>query len=477
MSPAYSNGKYQVMSHQNKADRIELLRFDTVQMRTFHLSWIAFFLCFFGWFSHAPLMHSTIGPDLGLTESQKMTAFMCSVGVTVISRMIIGGICDSFGPRKTYVGLLIFGALSVAGSSFAYNWPTYLFSRICIGVIGASFVITQYHTSVMFSPHVIGIANATTAGWGNLGGGVTQAITPMIAATMLSFGIASSELSKWRPAMYIPALIMLLVAALYWHYTLDTPEGNYSNTKASSSKTPSQDSNGIYLAIFDYRVWILFLMYAGCFGVELFINGRAASYYQKNFDATEGTAGLFAALFGLMNIFARSTGGRLSDVFSRQAGLSGRIKWLVSVMILEGIVIIAFSQIDQLGLAIIIMMLSAFFVQMAAGATYSVVPFINPKFLGIVAGIVGAGGNVGAVCYTNVMLRAGLSFQDTLFWLGFFVIAIGLLGYLIRAPSPRTLSILSQTNESRAYPTANTTEANLNRHAMAHTTNGTANGH
>ena len=34
---------------------------------------------------------------------------------------------------------------------------------------------------------------------------------------------------------------------------------------------------------------------------------------------------------------------------------------------------------------------------MANGATYSLVPFINPKAVGSVAGIVGAGGNIGAM--------------------------------------------------------------------------------
>ncbi|MEZ4287249.1 MAG: hypothetical protein R3A47_03695 [Polyangiales bacterium] len=124
---------------------------------------------------------------------------------------------------------MIFGAVVVAGSAFAYDWPTYLISRLAIGVIGASFVITQYHTSVMFAPNCVGIANATTAGWGNLGGGVTQAVMPMVAAAMLSLGFASSELSKWRPAMFIPAIAMLVLAFLYWKLTTDCPEGNYED--------------------------------------------------------------------------------------------------------------------------------------------------------------------------------------------------------------------------------------------------------
>ena len=57
-----------MFDEQGRSLSIDLLSLKTVQMRTFHLTWFAFFLCFFGWFSHAPLMASTIGPDLGLTR-------------------------------------------------------------------------------------------------------------------------------------------------------------------------------------------------------------------------------------------------------------------------------------------------------------------------------------------------------------------------------------------------------------------------
>ena len=410
-----------------KATKIELFNLSTVQMRTFHLTWIAFFLCFFGWFAHAPLLPATIGPDLDLTRGQKITAFIASVGVTIIARLLIGGLCDRIGPRRSYVYLLVFGAAAVAGSSFAYDWPTYLLSRLCIGVIGASFVITQYHTSVMFAPKVVGIANATTAGWGNLGGGVTQAVMPMVAAAMLSLGLADSELTKWRPAMFVPAAIMLIVAFLYWRFTTDCPKGNYTDLPEDRPQPKAGESSLFWTAMQDRRVWILFLVYAGCFGMELFVNGRAAAYYQSRFGLAEGSAGLIASLFGLMNIFARSMGGWLGDRFGAQSGLSGRVRWLVIVMIAEGIALVLFSRMSILPVAIGTMVIFSLFVQMAEGATYSVVPFINKRALGAVAGIVGAGGNFGAVCYAQFLLRSEIPLQDCFLYFGFIVAAMGLL--------------------------------------------------
>ena len=330
------------------------------------------------------------------------------------------------------MALLVFGAAIVAGSSFAFNWETYFLSSLLIGVIGASFVITQYHTSVMFAPNCVGIANATTAGWGNLGGGVTQAVMPMIAAAMLSLGLASSELSKWRPAMWVPAAAMLVIAYLYWKYTTDCPKGNYSDLPEERPQARQGEQGLFAAAVKDYRVWTLFLIYGGCFGMELFVNGRAAEYYQERFQLDEKAAGVIASLFGLMNIFARSLGGWFGDRFAASGGLTGRVRWLVMVMIAEGIALVFFSRMGHLGIAVLAMVVFSLFVQMAEGATYSVVPFINKRSLGAVSGIVGAGGNVGAVLYAQFLLRSGLPLEDCFLYFGLIVSGIGLLGFLVR---------------------------------------------
>lgn len=415
-----------------KATKIELLSLKTVQMRTFHLTWLAFFLCFFGWFAHAPLMPATIGPDLGLSKAQKITAFMASVGVTIFARLLVGYLCDRIGPRKAYVGLLCFGAAAVAGSSFAYSWETYLLSRLAIGVIGAAFVITQYHTTVMFSSKIVGLANATTAGWGNMGGGITQALMPIIASAMLALGFAESELSKWRPAMFVPAAMMLVVAYLYWSFTADSPAGNYSELRRDEPQRKSLGENPFLSAFKNSHVWILFAMYGGCFGLELFIDDQVSEYFQERFHLPEHSAGLFAAVFGGMGLFARSLGGWLSDRFAAGGGVDSRVRWLALVMLAEAMALLMFSRMGQLGLAVATLILLGLCVHMAAGATYAVVPFVKRESLGVSAGIVGAGGNLGAVCYAQFFLHSKLPLQDVFFYLGFIVAAIGALGFRIR---------------------------------------------
>ena len=178
--------------------------------------------------------------------------------------------------------------------------------------------------------------------------------------------------------------------------------------------------------------------------MELFVNGRAATYYQTRFYLSETSAGIIASLFGLMNLFARSTGGWLGDKFSKTSGLQGRVRWLVIVMLIEGVALLLFSRMNTLEFAVASMILFSLFVQMAEGATYSVVPFINKKALGAVAGIVGAGGNVGAVCYAQFLLKSGSPLQDCFLYFGCIVIAIGLLGFKIKFSSEDEKSAMNE---------------------------------
>src|SRR5690606_38242713 len=143
-----------------KAARLELLNFKSIPIRTFWISSIAFFLCFFAWFGIVPFMPSVVA-DLGLTPAEKWNATVLAVAGTVFARLLIGKLCDKYGPRKCYTGLLMLGAIPVILTGFVQTPVQFLFCRFLTGFIGASFVITQVHTSLMFSSNIVGTANAT----------------------------------------------------------------------------------------------------------------------------------------------------------------------------------------------------------------------------------------------------------------------------------------------------------------------------
>ena len=68
-----------------------------------------------------------------------------------------------------------------------------------------------------------------------------------------------------------------------------------------------------FAACGNYRVWMLFVTYGACFGVEVFIHNIAALYYVDHFSLSLKDAGFAVGLFGLLALFARALGGWLSD--------------------------------------------------------------------------------------------------------------------------------------------------------------------
>ncbi|MEC8568759.1 MAG: MFS transporter, partial [Pseudomonadota bacterium] len=388
-------------------------------------------VCFFAWFACAPLM-PVIKGEFNLTKDQIANINIAAVAITILIRLIVGPLCDKYGPRKTYTALLLLGSIPVFGVAAANTYESFLFFRLLIGAIGASFVITQYHTSVMFAPNVVGTANAASAGWGNAGGGATQAIMPLILGAILMFGV--EQAMGWRVALLVPGVMMLIVGVMYWKLTQDCPQGNFKELRAQGVEVGNVKKGGTAIlmqAARNYRVWILFTSYAACFGIEIFIHNIAAMYYVDHFNMGLKEAGMTAGIFGLLALFARALGGIVSDKVALKKGLDGRTKVLFALVLLEGIFLFVFSQVNVVMFAIIAMTIFGLFTHMACGATYALVPFIDRDALGGVAGIIGAGGNVGAVA-AGFLLKGLLDVQTCLSILGILVTIAAFSVVLIR---------------------------------------------
>ncbi len=289
---------------------------------------------------------------------------------------------------------------------------------------------------MMFAPNVVGTANATTAGWGNLGGGVTQMVMPLVLAVMVALG--ASEFLGWRLAMVVSGVALLFMGLAYWRLTQDAPLQQGQKALANVPRASGEEGENPFIsAVKDHRVWALFLIYGACFGIELTMHNIAALYFHDRFGLGVAMAGLMAGMFGLMNLFARTLGGAFGDKAGQTFGLKGRTMFLGGVLLLEGIALITFSQMAVLPLAVLSMLVFSLFVQMSEGATYSIVPFINKRALGTVAGIVGAGGNAGAVGAGFLFRMESVQTEQALLLLGVCVLAVSTAVFLVRF-SPKT---------------------------------------
>ena len=249
----------------------------------------------------------------------------------------------------------------------------------------------------MFTKEVVGTANALVGGWGNLGGGVTQIVMGSVLFPLFKLGM-SAEMA-WRTVCIVPAVVGLAVGVSILFISDDAPKGNYKEMKKNGTMPEVSASASFRSGAMNFNTWLLFVQYACCFGVELTMNNAAASYFRSTFELTTESAAAIASIFGWMNLFARGVGGFVSDKANARMGMRGRLWWQTICLVIEGIMVLIFANTTSLGLAIFIMVIFSSFVQAAEGSSYGIVPYVNPPVTGSISGIVGAGGNTGAVCF------------------------------------------------------------------------------
>jgi len=410
----------------DKATEIKLLSFKRPHMRAFHCSWMGFFTAFFIWFAIAPLLPE-IKDTLGISKKDIWTSNICSVAGTIFMRFINGPMCDKYGARLLMGVLLMACSIPCACTGLVSSAATLSVLRFFIGLGGSTFVCCQFWTSRMFTKEVAGTANALVGGWGNLGGGVTQLVMGSVLFPLFKLGMSAEQ--AWRTVCIVPAAVGFCLGFLIMRISDDAPKGNYKEMKRNGTMPEISAAASFRSGAMNVNTWILFLQYACCFGVELTMNNAAASYFKQKFELTTEAAAAIASIFGWMNLFARGVGGFVSDKVNARMGMRGRLIWQAVLLVIEGALVFIFANSNSLAGAIVIMVFFSTVVQAAEGSTYGIVPYVNPPVTGSIAGVVGAGGNMGAVCF-------GLGFRqlDTLqafYLMGGVIVASGFTTFFI----------------------------------------------
>merc|ERR1712232_103594 len=271
--------------------------------------------------------------------------------------------------------------------------------RLFIGAAGGTFVMCQYWSSRMFTKEVVGFANSIVGGWGNLGGGVTQIVMGSALFPLFKIFYAGDAEKAWRTVCVVPAVVSFTWGFIMMKISDDAPKGNYAELKKAGEMPEVSAGASFRSGALNLNTWILFIQYACCFGVELTMNNAAALYFHGRFGASTEVAAAIASIFGWMNLFARGLGGFSSDKLFSKMGMRGRLICQLICLGAEGVLVFAFAHAPNLASSIVIMVFFSIFVQAAEGSTYGIVPYVNPPVTGSIAGIVGAGGNVGAVCF------------------------------------------------------------------------------
>lgn len=436
--------------------KLKLLSFSG-NTKILHLSWMAFFISFLVWFNHAPLLIS-IRDSLGLTDQQIKTILILNVALTIPARIIVGMLVDKYGPKIMYSLLLGISSVLCFFFALADSFEQLAAARFMLGFVGAGFVIGIRMISEWYPAKQVGLAEGIYGGWGNFGSAAAAMILPTIA---LLFGGDDG----WRYAVGLTGLIALVYAFIYYNTVSDTPKGStyFKPKKSGGMEVTSIGDFVLYLimniplyaalalltwklspsgvsllsattahllyvglvALYFYQGYMIYqvnkdifvkevpeihrykfkqvavldLAYLATFGSELAVVSMLPLFFSDTFEVSAVQAGLLASGFAFMNLVSRPIGGLFSDRYGRKKTLTICIMGLT-------VGYLVMSQITSewmIVFAVLATMMCSFFVQAGEGAVFAVVPLVQRRLTGQVAGMAGAYGNVGAVAFLTVL--------------------------------------------------------------------------
>ncbi|GGX40131.1 NarK family nitrate/nitrite MFS transporter [Saccharospirillum salsuginis] len=439
------------------SDRMNVFALSQAPIRTLHFTWFAFFLTFVMWFSHAP-MKPFIVEAFNLTNDQWKALLTLNVALTIPARIVIGMLVDRFGPRAVFSLLLAVSALLCWGFAFSTSYEQLALFRFLCGFIGAGFVIGIRLVGEWFPAKTVGVAEGVYGGWGNFGSAAAAWTVPALAA----YVYGGDE--GWRYAIATTGVIALIYSVVFYRQVRNTPKGStYFKPKKSGGLEVSTwkdfwfyiamnlpmyvalslltwklssasvglltQTTAIWLylglvALFGlqlsqiYRVnkdslrdgvpemqryrfkqvAVLDWAYFVTFGSELAVVSMLPAFFMETFAVSPVLAGLLGGAFAVMNLLARPGGGLLSDKFGRKKTLT---------ILIGGLAIgyCVLSQIDTawaIPVAVLAVMCCSFCVQAGEGAVFAMVPLIQRRMTGQIAGMVGAYGNVGGVMFLTM---------------------------------------------------------------------------
>jgi len=435
----------------------DIFRFKNKEIKALHLTWIAFFICFYVWFNMAPLASSMLKTVGWLTKDDIRLFAIANVALTIPARIVVGMALDKFGPRRVFSVLMVLMAIPALAFAFGTSATQLLIARLVLSSVGASFVVGIHMTALWFKPRSIGFAEGFYAGWGNFGSAAAAITLPTIALTL--YGGPDG----WRYAMATSAIVMAAYGVFYWFAITDGPKPDTQRKPRSAAalevsswgdlimlmiftvplvgilcilvwrvKNMGYIDNtfefGLYSVIAAIVAYQLFLVlkvnlpilkkgvpeddrypfksvaalnvtYFANFGAELAVVSMLPLFFEQTWSLNAAFAGLIASSFAFVNLFARPMGGLVSDRFGNRRFV------MMAYMAGIGVGFTLMGLLDStwpLIIAVAITIFCSFFVQGAEGATFGIIPSIKRRLTGQISGMAGAYGNVGAVFYLAV---------------------------------------------------------------------------
>jgi len=357
-----------------------------------------------------------------------------------------------------YTGILILGGLISIAFAWAESYEQLALLRFLSGFIGAGFVVGIRMIGEWFPARQTGLAQGIYGGWGNFGSAGAAMTLPFIAANM---GDADEG---WRIALTMASVAAIAYGIVYYFIVRDTPKGStyFKPKKLGAMEVTSAGDLVLYilmniplflaLALLTWKlspaqmgmidqtatyviytlltgtyllqVWkiwrvnahilekpvpklhrykfkqvaILDWAYFVTFGTELAVVSMLAMFYVSWFDMPKVTAALLAGIYPFINLVARPGGGWVSDIIGRKRTLVIVFAGITASFLFLGLV----NQDWPVWMVVGVTIIAGIFSKAGSGAVYAMVPLVQRRMTGQIAGMAGAFGNVGAVTFLTV---------------------------------------------------------------------------
>lgn len=437
-------------------EKLNIFNLGKSNIRILHYTWFAFFMTFVVWLGLGPMM-PFIKEALQLTDQQAKVLLILNVAMTIPARIVVGMLVDKLGPRIMYTTILVLGGAISIAFAWADSYGTLAILRFLCGFIGAGFVVGIRMIGEWFPARQTGLAQGIYGGWGNFGSAGAAMTLPFIAVSV-------GDSDGWRYALTAASLAAIAYGIVYYFIVSDTPKGStyFKPKKMGAMEITSGRDLVLYIlmniplflalgiltwklspanmglintfgsyviyavliAMYLGQVWkiwhlnrhvlskpvpelhrykfkqvaILDFAYLVTFGTELAVVSMLAMFYVSWFDIPKVTAALLAGIYPFINLVARPGGGWISDKIGRRLTLIIVFGGITSGFLMLGMV----DRSWPVWLVVAITIVGGIFSKAGSGAVYAMVPLIQRRMTGQIAGMAGAFGNVGAVLFLTV---------------------------------------------------------------------------
>jgi MFS transporter, NNP family, nitrate/nitrite transporter len=329
-------------------------------------AFLYFDFSFMVWTVLGPL-GAQIGETLKLSPEQKGLMVAVPILSGAILRILLGLLVDRIGAKNAGIMAQI---IVIAGLAAAWNFglPSFaavLLMGVVLGFAGASFAVALPQAGRWYPPNMQGVVMGL-AGAGNIGVVLDSLLAPRLAE---AFG--------WKNVFGFALVPALLVLVCYAVISKEAP-GEVKKKKLSDYWTLLKDPDAHWFCFY----------YTISFGGFVGLASSYVLYFKGEFGLSPVQAGDIAALCTFVGALLRPIGGATADQI-------GGIRSLYRFYLIAGLALIFGALVHNLTFNLALFVVASGSLGMANGAVFQLLPQRFRREIGIMTGLVGAGGGLG----------------------------------------------------------------------------------